>query len=219
MNESIMISGAVFDMDGLLLDTERVVSRAWDEAARRTGFTDVVHAKLACLGLNEASTRRFFLETYGEDFDYRTFRELTRKLAHEVLDVHMPVKEGAAYILSILKEKGIPCAVASSTREVTVRDQLDRAGLLPYFSAVITGDMVTKGKPEPEIYLKACAALGVKPSECLAFEDSMNGLRSAHAAGMHPVHIPDQVPANAESLALSWKCFPTLTEAANAIFQ
>ncbi len=208
------IRGVVFDMDGLLLDTERVVNEAWDEAARRTGFADVEHAKRACLGLNEQSTRAFFLRTYGADFDYDTFRTLTRRLAHEVLDVEVPVKEGAAALLAGLHECGIPLAVASSTREVTVRDQLSRAGLLPYFSAVITGDMVRCGKPHPEIFRKACEALGLPPEECLAFEDSINGIRSAFRAGMYPVHVPDQVPGNPETAALSWKRFSSLTEAA-----
>lgn len=213
------IRGAVFDMDGLLLDTERVVNAAWDEAARITGFADVERAKIACLGCNEASTRAFFLRTYGENFDYQTFRDLTRKLAHEVLDVHVPVKDGAEMILRMLKERGIPLAVASSTRETTVRDQLDRAGLLRYFDAVITGDMVENGKPHPEIYHRACEAIGVKPEECLAFEDSKNGIRSAYRAGMYPVQIPDQVPAATETYALSWKVFSSLVEAAEFLEQ
>ncbi|MBR4100650.1 MAG: HAD-IA family hydrolase [Oscillospiraceae bacterium] len=213
------IRGAVFDMDGLLLDTERVVNTAWDEAARITGFADVERAKIACLGCNEASTRAFFLRTYGENFDYQTFRDLTRKLAHEVLDVHVPVKDGAEMILRMLKERGIPLAVASSTRETTVRDQLDRAGLLRYFDAVITGDMVENGKPHPEIYSKACNAIGIAPEECLAFEDSKNGIRSAYRAGMYPVQIPDQVPAATETYALSWKVFPSLVEAAEFLEQ
>ncbi len=211
------ISGAVFDMDGLLLDTERVVSEAWDEAARRVGFDDVAYAKLSCLGCNEAGTRAFFLRTYGEEFDYQTFRALTRTLAHAVLDVHVPVKEGAAEILRMLKEHGVSLAVASSTREVTVRDQLERAGLLQYFDAVITGDMVTNGKPHPEIFRKAAAALGLEPQECLAFEDSKNGIRSAYRAGLYPIQIPDQVPANPETRALSWKVFGSLTEAEEAL--
>ncbi len=213
------IRGAVFDMDGLLLDTERIVSIAWDEAARITGFADVERAKIACLGCNEASTRAFFLRTYGEDFDYQTFRNLTRKLAHEVLDVSVPVKEGAQEILRMLREKGVSLAVASSTREITVRDQLDRAGLLSYFNAVITGDMVANGKPHPEIYRRAADAIGVLPEECLAFEDSKNGIRSAYRAGMYPVQIPDQVPAATETYALSWKVFPSLCDAAEFLEQ
>ncbi len=217
MGDPAVIRGAVFDMDGLLLDTERVVGEAWDEAARRTGFTDVEYAKRSCLGMNEASTRAFFMRTYGESFDYDTFRTLTRKLAHEVLDVHVPVKEGAAQLLASLQKRGIALAVASSTREVTVRDQLGRAGLLPYFSAVITGDMVTQGKPHPEIFSKACDALGLPPEQCLAFEDSVNGIRSAFRAGMYPVHVPDLVPGNAETRTLTWKTFSSLTEAEAAL--
>lgn len=207
------IRGAVFDMDGLLLDTERVVNVAWDEAARITGFEDVERAKIACLGCNEASTRAFFLRSYGEEFDYDTFRALTRKLAHEVLDVQVPVKEGAAEILRMLKEKGIALAVASSTRGVTVHDLLHRAGLLQYFDAVVTGDMVEHGKPHPEIFQKACDAIGIPPEECIAFEDSKNGIRSAYRAGMYPIQIPDIIPAATETYALSWKVFPSLTVA------
>ncbi len=209
------ISGAVFDMDGLLLDTERVVCAAWDRAADEVGFTDVERAKRSCLGCNEASTRAFFLRSYGEDFDYQTFRDLTRKYAHEVLDVHVPVKKGAAEILANLRAQGIRLAVASSTREATVRDQLDRAGLLQYFDAVVTGDMVTNGKPHPEIFLKAADALGLKPEECIAFEDSKNGIRSAYRAGMYPIQIPDLIPVSTETRALSWKYFSSLTEAWN----
>lgn len=207
------ISGAVFDMDGLLLDTERVVCAAWDSAANEVGFTDVERAKRSCLGCNENSTRAFFVRTYGENFDYQTFRDLTRKYAHEVLDVNVPVKEGAAEILANLKAQGIKLAVASSTREATVRDQLDRAGLLQYFDAVITGDMVANGKPHPEIFRKAADVLGFPPEECIAFEDSKNGIRSAYRAGMYPIQIPDLIPAATETLALSWKCFPSLTQA------
>ncbi len=217
MGNPAEIRGAVFDMDGLLLDTERVVDKAWDEAAALTGFTDVQRAKLGCKGLNEASTRAFFLRTYGEAFDYQTFRDLTRKLAHEVLDVRVPVKEGAAHLLETLQRHGIALAVASSTREVTVRDQLERAGLLSYFSAVITGDMVTKGKPHPEIFQMACEALSLPPEQCLAFEDSVNGIRSAYRAGMYPVHVPDLVLANGETRALAWKEFSSLTEAENGL--
>lgn len=207
------IRGALFDMDGLLLDTERVVNEAWDRAAQEVGFADVERAKIACLGCNEASTRAFFLRTYGENFDYDGFRSLTRIYAHEVLDVHVPVKEGAAEILEFLQSRNIRLAVASSTREATVRDQLERAGLLQYFDAVITGDMVEHGKPHPEIFRKAVHALGLSPEECLTFEDSKNGIRSAYRAGTYPIQIPDYVPAATETYALSWKVFDSLLTA------
>ena len=209
------LRGAVFDMDGLLLDTERVADRSWVQAAKEFGLPDPLKAIDGCRGLNNASTKAYFVEHYGEDFDYEGFHERARALSHAVTDVEVPVKEGAALILRSLKEMGLRLAVASSTREVTVRDQLGRAGLLPYFDAVITGDMVTEGKPAPEIYLKACEALGLPPEECLAFEDSVNGIRSAYKAGLYTVQIPDpeiQRPGT-ESNALSWRTFASLTEA------
>ncbi len=207
------IQGAVFDMDGLLLDTESVCSETWDKAAEIVGFADVQRAKMACIGLNHDSTVSFFEKTYGKDFDYQNFLNTARKLTKEALAVKIPVKEGAEEILQFLKSKNVRLAVASSTREVTVREQLERAGLLKYFDKVITGDMVQNGKPHPEIFTKACEALELPPENCLAFEDSVNGIRSAYRAKTYPVHIPDIQPENQETIALSWKKFATLTEA------
>ena len=127
--------------------------------------------------------------------------------------IHAFDQGGFARILAALKALGLRLAVASSTREVTVRDQLGRAGLLPYFDEVITGDMVTHGKPDPEIYLTACRALGLPPEECLGFEDSVNGIRSAYKAGLYTVQVPDVQKPGTESNALSWRTFASLTEA------
>lgn len=207
------ICGAVFDMDGLLLDTERVADASWLQAGKELGHPDPLRAINGCRGLNDASTKAYFARNYP-DFDYATFRARARELSHAVTDVEVPVKEGAALILRTLKERGLRLAVASSTREVTVRDQLSRAGLLPYFDEVITGDMVTQGKPHPEIYLTACDALGLPPEECFAFEDSVNGLRSAYRAGMFTVQVPDVQPPGTESNALAWRTYASLTEAA-----
>lgn len=207
------VKGAVFDMDGLLLDTERVADMAWERAGAEFGLADPQKAINACRGLNDAGMRAYFEKACDADFDYEGFRARARALSHEVTDAKVPVKEGAAEILQTLKKKGIRLAVASSTREVTVRDQLSRGGLLQYFDEVITGDMVTEGKPLPEIFEKACAALGLAPSECLAFEDSVNGLRSAYRAGTFPVQIPDVQKPGIESNALSWKTFPSLLAA------
>ena len=205
------IRGAVFDMDGLLLDTERVADRSWVQAGAEFGLADPLRAINGCRGLNDAGMKHWF-GLHEPGFNYEGFRLRARALSHAVTDVKVPVKEGAAEILKRLKDAGILLAVASSTREVTVRDQLGRAGLLPYFDAVITGDTVSRGKPHPEIYCKACEALGLSPSECIGFEDSVNGLRSAYRAGLYTIQIPDpeiQAPG-IESNALSWKTFDSL---------
>jgi len=208
------IRGAVFDMDGLLLDTERVCAESWDKTAELLGFADVERAKNACMGLNQAGTIGFFERNY-HDFDYQNFLNTARKLTKEALAVQIPVKQGAEEILQYLKSKNIRLAVASSTREVTVRDQLEKAGLLQYFDQIITGDMVQNSKPDPEIFIKACEALELPPESCLAFEDSVNGIRSAYRAKTYPIHIPDIQPENQETVALSWKKFANLTEAKN----
>ncbi len=208
------IRGALFDQDGLLLDTEAVVCRAWNTAAQELHFEDVARAKIECLGMNRASMDAYFTKHYP-DLDHTAFINRARELAHIELDAHVPVKAGAEELLRMLKEHGVRLAVASSTREATVRDLLDRAGLLGYFDAVITGDMVTHGKPHPEIFLKACDALGLAPAQCITFEDSKNGIRSAYRAGTFPIQIPDLVPAATETYALSWKILPSLNDAAN----
>lgn len=217
--EPVQIRGAVFDMDGLLLDTERIADRSWAAAGAEFSLPDVSGTINACRGLNEDSTRAYFLEHFGEGFDYAGFRARARALIHAVTDVQVPVKAGAADILQACRERGIRLAVASSTREETVKDQLSRAGLLHFFDAVITGDMVTEGKPAPEIYQKACEALQLQPTECLAFEDSVNGLRSAYRAGLFTVQIPDVQRPNVESNALSWRTFPSLNAAGEALIR
>lgn len=213
------IRGAVFDMDGLLLDTERVADMSWEQAGREFGLPDPLRAINGCRGLNDAGMRRWFEVNAAPDFDYANFRRRARELSHAVTDVQVPVKTGAAEILAALREAGLRLAVASSTREVTVRDQLGRAGLLDYFNEVITGDTVTNGKPHPEIFLKACDAIGLAPAQCLAFEDSRNGLRSAYRAGMFTVQIPDVQIPGIESNALSWKTFGSLLEARDWLLQ
>ncbi|GEM_PF-240305 len=207
------IEGAVFDMDGLLIDTERIVKIAWEQAGKEYDFPEAVDAYYHCVGLNAEGDHAYFLKRFGKEFDYDGFRGRARALAHEALADGIPVKEGVKEILKMLKSRGIKLAVASSTREVTVRDELSRAGLLEYFDVVITGDMVTKGKPAPEIYEKAMEALGLDKSVCIAFEDSRNGIRSAYRSGIFPIQIPDQIPANMETNALSWKTFDSLTTA------
>ncbi len=207
------IEGVVFDMDGLLLDTERVAKAMWRKAASQMGLEHQIEIAIPnVLGMNENGTRRYFAETFGDSVPFEEFLQRSRRLTHEVTDVKVPVKDGAIVLLERLRSKGIPCAVASSTRRVTVIDQLGRSGLLPYFEEVITGDMVTHGKPHPEIFLKACESLGLPPRHCLAYEDSTNGIRSAYRASMYPVHIPDLSPSNGETRTLAWKTFPSLEE-------
>lgn len=189
-----MIEAIVFDMDGILFDTERLSVESWIEVAERLGLPDIDKGVYGCIGLNRTDCRIFLKETYGQDFPYDYFREQTaavfqRKMAKDGL----PVMKGAGELLAWLQEKGLKVALASSTSHKTVESHLQQAGFTGFFQAVIGGDMVEHSKPQPDIYLKACQLLDVEPGNAAAIEDSPNGIRSAYAAGMLPVMVPDLV--------------------------
>jgi len=149
---------AIFDMDGVIFDSERLKMNCWIQIAAREGIPDIEATFQKCLGINFEGNRQVFLETYGEDFDVMDFRKKSAVLYHQLADDgRLPKKPGIEELLSFLKENGIKIGVASSTREELVRQQIIDGGLGDYFDIILGGDNVTKGKPDPEIYLKVCA--------------------------------------------------------------
>lgn len=205
--------GIVFDMDGVLFDTERIYMDAWKEVADRQGVQDIEQVALRCIGLNAAGTEKVFLEHYGADFHYESFRRAASdRFCEKVEQDGLPVKPGVRELLSWLKSENYRIALASSTKKSRVVEQLGRAGLLDYFQVVIGGDMVQNGKPDPEIYLTACEQLGVHPAETYAVEDSPNGIRSAHGAGMRTVMVPDLIQPDKELERLLYRLCRDLTE-------
>lgn len=181
----------VFDMDGLMFDTEQVFVQAWDYAGERLGVGKAGHMCLKTLGMNTAGCNRVWHETYPDvDLDalWRYSREYVE---HYYSTYSLTVKKGLYDLLTYLSYKGYKLAVASSTNRNQVEKHLCSANVRQYFSAVITGDMVENSKPAPDIYLKACAALGEDPADCYALEDSRNGLISAHRAGCKAIMVPD----------------------------
>ncbi len=207
------MEAVIFDMDGVLFDTERLSISCWMETAERMGLGDVTEGAYGCIGLNRTDSRLFLKGLYGESFPYDEFRAQNSALFQKKLkEDGLPVKKGAAEILSWLKEKGVKTAVASSTNTQSVRSHMERAGFLPYFREIIGGDMVEHSKPRPDIYLMACARLQVEPQRAAAIEDSPNGIRSAHAAGMMPVMVPDMVEPAPEIEALLYRRCTDLLE-------
>jgi len=183
---------AIFDMDGLLIDSERHIMQAWLDGARALGlpltaadFTQVIgragpesDAMLArLLGSEQA-----FLDTAAH-----ARAALRGGRDHPVF----PLKPGAAELLAALAEAGVPCGVASSSKVAEIRQRLGHVGVLHRFAAITGGDEVTHGKPDPSLYLLAATRLGVAPQDCIAFEDSENGARAAQAAGVRVVVVPD----------------------------
>lgn len=212
MNEWECVA-VVFDMDGVIFDSERLVIESWLRLGERDGYADMKDVLYRCLGVNAAETKEIFLKHYGRDFPYETYRKEASRWFHERYDGgRLPLKPGVRELLATLKKAGIAAALASSTREAVVRQELGDAGLLPYFESLICGDMVTRSKPAPDIYLAACESLGVPPEQAVAIEDSFNGIRSAHAAGLRPIMVPDLLPPDEEMRRLSYRIFASLTE-------
>ena len=192
-SEILPFDAVIFDMDGTLLDTELVFRTIVFDVAGELGYemTDAVHMAMA--GASHEVTTRLLVEAYGATCPYAIFDEKCRSIMKERLAETVPVKKGAREILLELKARGVPRAVATSSRSPHAYGHLGRAGLLDLFDAIITRDDVKIPKPHPEPYLTAAKRLGVTPELCLALEDSHSGVRAAHAAGMQTIMIPDLV--------------------------
>lgn len=189
----------VFDMDGVIFDSERAVMNCWLELAQKYDIKDIEKPYFACVGTTMTRTREIMLETYGEDFPYDEYARESSLMYHEKYDGgKLPMKPGVMELLSYLKGKGKKIALASSTRRETVTNQLRWAEIIDYFDVIICGDMVARSKPAPDIFIKACQELGVSPESTYAIEDSYNGIRAAHAGQLRPIMVPDLLEANDE---------------------
>lgn len=194
----------VFDMDGLIFDSERAGYECWKEVLASYGFREIDALYNACIGCSRVRTERLVREAFGEDFPFEAFiREVFVIYTARYGGGKMPLKTGAREILIRLKELGKKTALASSSEQETVLGLLGAAGLLEYFDGIVTGDMVTRSKPEPDIFLAACRLLGTAPERTYAVEDSYNGIRAAHAGGLRPVMVPDMLPATDEMRSLA----------------
>jgi len=189
----------IFDMDGVLFDTERLCIETWVMLADSKNITGMTEAMNSCIGTNHELTKQIMLNFYGEDFDYDWFRKEAGNLMQQVMEENgMPMKPGVYELLDYLKTSGYRLGLASSTRFEVIKKELTMMNLTKYFECIIGGDMVEKSKPEPDIYLKICSDMKVAPGDCYAIEDSYNGIRSAYKAGLHPVMVPDLLPPTEE---------------------
>lgn len=194
----------IFDNDGLLIDSERIINRALLWAGETMGLADMNNTAIAMVGRTQASARLLCTEKYGADFDYDRLCDLKHEYIDGVLtDGYFPAKYGALEITRQLKNNGFHIAVASSSRRGYVEEELKYTGLFDLFEVILCGDNVTKSKPDPQIFLTAAERLGVSPSDCYVLEDSYNGIRAAHAAGMKPIMVPDLLPADDEMKRLA----------------
>lgn len=211
-------SAVIFDMDGTLLDTENVFKTIVYDVAGGLGFDMREEVHLAMIGASHERTSELLVEAYGVAFPYPLFDEMCRERMHERMEREVPVKTGAREMLAALRSRGIPMAVATSSRGRHALPHLERAGLLDMFATVVTRDDVVHPKPHPEPYLLAAGRLGVDPGHCLAVEDSHAGVHAAHAAGMQTVMVPDLVHPTDEIAALGIAVLESLHHLREAAF-
>ena len=194
----------VFDMDGVIFDSERATMNCWIELADKYDIKNIEKPYLACTGTTDIRTREIMIEAYGDDFPYDEYAKEASKMYHDRYDGgRLPVKKGVKEILEFLKQNSKKIALASSTKRQTVINQLRDAGILDYFDEIVTGDMVSKSKPDPEIFLLACDKLDVSCKRAYAIEDSYNGVRSAFRGGLRPIMVPDLLSADDEMISIS----------------
>ena len=207
------IDTVIFDMDGVIFDSEILVLQCWQEVAERHGIENVDVACHECLGTNSVVSKGIFLKHYGENFPYDEYKqEMAEVFFSRAAGGKLAKKPGVEELLRYLREDGFKVGLASSTREALVRKELSEGGLIEYFDQIIGGDKVKRSKPEPDIFLEACRRLGAEPERCYVIEDSYNGIRAAHAAGMHPIMVPDLMEPTEEMYTLAEEILESLDE-------
>lgn len=186
------IKAVIFDMDGLMLDTEKLYELFWERALQFYGYQPNKQLLLDLRSLSRDLAAKLLQQNFGLELDYHQIRNKRVELMNAYIEEHgIEKKEGLDELLVYLKEKEYRMAVATATEYERTKLYLTQLGLHEYFDAIVCGPMVAHGKPAPDIYHKAIELLGKSPKECLALEDSPNGVTSAYRAGCNVIMIPE----------------------------
>lgn len=208
-----MVKAVIFDMDGLMIDTEKLLLRYWLEAAHFYGYAMKKDHVLGIRSLAAKYAVPKLKAELGEEFDYYKVRTLRIQLMNQHIDAYgVEEKPGLGVLLDYLKEHGYLTAVATATDMERTKRYLGSIDKLRYFDEVVCAPMVANGKPAPDIYLEAAARLHTEPSECMALEDSPNGILSAYRAGMYPVMVPDLSEPDEGTEKLLYRCVRDLSQ-------
>ena len=215
-----MIEAVIFDMDGLMLDTERMALRAWRRASKEFGSEMSDELAFSIVGRNVPDTRAILQEVLGEDFPLEACWNRTNELyAADISENGIPLKPGLEELLDFLEDKSIDTAVATSTYRALATHKLELTGLISRFKSIVAGDEVDNGKPAPDIFLAAAKSLDAAPDKCVVLEDSVSGVRAAHAADMIPIMVPDLAQPADEIRSLAYAVVSDLHEAREVISQ
>lgn len=213
-----MIEAVIFDMDGLMLDTQRMATKAWKLATAEFGFTLSDELNLQLIGRSPQDSITILKKELGADFPVEDCRKRATEFYFEDISQNgIPIKPGLLELIHFLKDKSIDIAVATSTpRALTVR-KLRIAKLVSHFKVIITGDDIQNGKPSPDIFLVTAKLLNTPPEKCIVLEDSFPGIRAAHAAKMIPIMVPDLVQPNDEVRSIAYAVVSSLYDAKREI--
>lgn len=204
---------AIFDMDGLMLDTEEIYINIALQVAQDKHYSITKDLIEKTIGLNSIASRQIFRETLGENFPIEDFEALLReKYMYKIINEEVRKKDGIMELLDYLDRENILKAVATSTSRYNAEILLKNSGLMNRFDYVVCGDEVNKSKPAPDIYLKVCEDLRVSIEDAIVFEDSLNGLKSAFSAGIRCIVVPDKVDIPKEERKMAYRICNSLFE-------
>ena len=213
-----MVSGIIFDMDGVLIDSERQSNEGWLWAAGQLGVDMPMWLIDSFKGAPAELCCKFFDDYYKGVIDYWEAKELRTQHVYKIRETEgIPVKKGVKDIFEYIRNNGLKCAVATSTRRESAEKTLHEIGVWDYLDAVVYGDEVEHGKPEPDIFLRAAKAIGVNPSEAVVVEDSINGIKAGYAADMRVVHIPDTIAIDDDIRKLTYMVCADLNGLINVV--
>lgn len=213
-----MIKGVIFDMDGLMFDTERLSTQGWIYCGKVLGINIDLDFINSFKGTGREYSCRLFKDRFGDFFDYEKARKIrTEFMLRYIEENGMPVKKGLIELLEFLKKNNVKCAVATSTIRELAEIYFEKSDVKKYFDAFIYGNMVEKGKPEPDIFIKAIDELKINKEDCIIFEDSPAGIKAGYKAGIKVIAVADMIPLNKDILKMVEGCFGSLDVAVNLI--
>ena len=207
------MKAVIFDMDGLMFDTSKVFEEVWDNIGEKMGMGKAGYMIYKTHGMSISLSKDIWTSEFGDLYDVSELKKLTKEHLTEYYTKNKgPAKQGLFDLLKYLRDKKVKLAVASSAPKWEVYNHLEKAEIIECFTVIVDGSMVSSSKPAPEIYLKACDLLGENPADCIALEDSKNGILSAHSAGCQTIMIPDVWQPDSEIKSKVHKIFNNLHE-------